>query len=692
MKISHKLILLSGIPLLAFLILSFVYAHIFEIEQDRIANVVNNTRLYVPLSDLIHHLQTERGLSNGYLVTRQRDRMDAQRKKVDTCIAAVFDAFTRTRLTDQQRQKVTANVNRIAAIRKSVDQDMSSADLMSGYSSIVEALMQHERNLAALSQHGDITEIFTTLELLELAKESAGRLRGSLSGVLTANKPIDLKRFRELVVLKAHTDANTFSPVMSLEPEGQKKLQQMRQSQAWENSNLAILSVLTNYTRGDYGFKGDVYFQDMTQAINVLAELRDLEFKEMARRLDSSYETTHNRLLQLRLTMAIITLTILIFVVYSILSITRPIQRLIGYSTGIAEGNLDQAHPTGMKHELGALCRALTTMVGSLKEMLQKSEEGQEIARAQTEKARQAMLEAEEAKGRAEKARAEGMLAAAGQLGGVVEGLSQATDILEEHIAQAEEDAKQQAAHITETATAMEEMNSTVLEVAKNASQASEVSAVTREKAANGADVVQQAIAGIESVRQQSIKLKEDMAALDHNAKGISQVMGVISDIADQTNLLALNAAIEAARAGDAGRGFAVVADEVRKLAEKTLNPTSEVGKTIQAILTSAAESTQQMEHAVLSVEEATRLVNLSGEALQEIVSMADATADQVRAIATAAEEQSATSEEINRSLSNINSIAGDVVNIMGDSGTAMQNVAEQSRVLSNLMTEMKKV
>ena len=94
----------------------------------------------------------------------------------------------------------------------------------------------------------------------------------------------------------------------------------------------------------------------------------------------------------------------------------------------------------------------------------------------------------------------------------------------------------------------------------------------------------------------------------------------------------------------------------------------------------------------MLSVEEATRLVNLSGEALQEIVSMADATADQVRAIATAAEEQSATSEEINRSLSNINSIAGDVVNIMGDSGTAMQNVAEQSRVLSNLMTEMKKV
>ena len=234
-------------------------------------------------------------------------------------------------------------------------------------------------------------------------------------------------------------------------------------------------------------------------------------------------------------------------------------------------------------------------------------------------------------------------------------------------------------------------MNATVLEVARNAGQASDASGATREKAGSGASVVHEAINGMETVRQQSLKLRQNMAQLDDDAKGITQIMGVISDIADQTNLLALNAAIEAARAGDAGRGFAVVADEVRKLAEKTMASTTEVGRTIAAIQASARESTSQMDEAVVSVEEATRLVNLSGTALQEIVSMADVTADQVHAIATAAEEQSATSEEINRSLTNINGISGEVVNIMHESAKAVQEVSTQADVLNRLMEEMKK-
>ena len=112
------------------------------------------------------------------------------------------------------------------------------------------------------------------------------------------------------------------------------------------------------------------------------------------------------------------------------------------------------------------------------------------------------------------------------------------------------------------------------------------------------------------------------MAELDDHAKAISQIMGVISDIADQTNLLALNAAIEAARAGEAGRGFAVVADEVRKLAEKTMSSTTDVGNAITAIQHSAGQSIQQVEKAVGNVEEATDFSNRSGEALKEIVGM----------------------------------------------------------------------
>lgn len=106
----------------------------------------------------------------------------------------------------------------------------------------------------------------------------------------------------------------------------------------------------------------------------------------------------------------------------------------------------------------------------------------------------------------------------------------------------------------------MEEMNATVLEVARNAQQAADVSHQARQQAQEGSKIVSDAVKSIESVHVQSISIREDMRTpRGKQAEGIGQIMGVIADIADQTNLLALNAAIEAARAGDAGRGFAVL-------------------------------------------------------------------------------------------------------------------------------------
>ena len=122
-------------------------------------------------------------------------------------------------------------------------------------------------------------------------------------------------------------------------------------------------------------------------------------------------------------------------------------------------------------------------------------------------------------------------------------------------------------------------------------------------------------------------------------------------DFADQTNLLALNAAIEAARAGDAGRGFAVVADEVRKLAEKTLNSTKDVSAAIAAIQNSSNVILKNMDESIVKVNSATDLANQSGTALKTIVHDAEISNDQIRAIATASEEQSAASEEINHSI-----------------------------------------
>ena len=273
---------------------------------------------------------------------------------------------------------------------------------------------------------------------------------------------------------------------------------------------------------------------------------------------------------------------------------------------------------------------------------------------------------------------------AVGRISGISGGLSRG-------IQQSDSGAAVSAQRLAEAAASMNEMNATVREVAKNAEAASGASALTREKAEAGAQVVEKAVRSIKQVHQLSLDLREDMGQLDEHARSINRIMNVISDIADQTNLLALNAAIEAARAGDAGRGFAVVADEVRKLAEKTMASTTDVGNAIKAIQQSAGQSAEQVDIAVRIIDEATEFAGKSGEALQQIVEMADSTADQVRTIATASEQQSASSEEISRSISHVNAIAGDTAQAMQAAAGAVTDLAEQTRALSGLIENMKK-
>ena len=237
----------------------------------------------------------------------------------------------------------------------------------------------------------------------------------------------------------------------------------------------------------------------------------------------------------------------------------------------------------------------------------------------------------------------------------------------------------------------MNEMNATVQEVAKNAGSASAASADTKEKAQAGAQVVEKAVRSIEQVHQMSLELKGDMTQLNEHAQDITRIMGVISDIADQTNLLALNAAIEAARAGEAGRGFAVVADEVRKLAEKTMASTNDVGNAIKAIQESTAKSMVGVDNAVERIGEATELAGRSGEALQEIVATVEITADQVNAIATASEEQSAASEEINQSIVQVNDMSRQTAEAMGEAARAVSDLAAQAQGLTELIEAMKK-
>ena len=375
------------------------------------------------------------------------------------------------------------------------------------------------------------------------------------------------------------------------------------------------------------------------------------------------------------------------------LFIIRGVLRQLGKDPGALDGvakrvvggdyNVDDGSP-----KIGVY-GSIVEMVNALKTHIENAQRESENAREQSARAQEAMQQAEAASKEAQ-AKTEAMLVAADKLEAVGNVVSSASAELSAQIEQSDRGAAESASRLSEAATAMNEMNATVQEVAKNAGAASTASAETKEKAEAGAQVVEKAVHSIEQVHQMSLELKDDMAQLNEHAQDITRIMSVISDIADQTNLLALNAAIEAARAGEAGRGFAVVADEVRKLAEKTMASTNDVGNAIKAIQESTTKSMTGVDNAVERIGEANELASRSGAALQEIVATVEATADQVNAIATASEEQSAASEEINQSIVQVNDMSKQTAEAMAEAARAVSDLAAQAQGLTDLIQDLK--
>ncbi|MDO9084140.1 MAG: methyl-accepting chemotaxis protein [Humidesulfovibrio sp.] len=375
-----------------------------------------------------------------------------------------------------------------------------------------------------------------------------------------------------------------------------------------------------------------------------------------------------------------------------LMGITRPLGRLVGYSLNVAGGKLDATIEGSYHAELGELKDSLTLMVGRLKEEIAIAKQQESIAAEKTCEGEKTLLALQRAEDEAKVQTKQAVTAIVEKLKGASNDVLSSVMTAMMEIEDIHNEAEQQMGHIGEVATAMDEMTATVIEVAKNAGSAAEGADNTRQSAEDGARVVESSVKAINTVQDLTVQLKTNMVALHTQADGIGQIMGVISDIADQTNLLALNAAIEAARAGDAGRGFAVVADEVRKLAEKTMKATKEVAEAVHAIQGAAKLNMDGTDAAAQAVEQATTYANESGEALKRIVQLVAGTSDQVRSIATASEEQSAASEEIDRVIGKVRSASQVALDNTATAANAVAKTSNAARTLQDEIEDLEKM
>jgi methyl-accepting chemotaxis protein len=213
---------------------------------------------------------------------------------------------------------------------------------------------------------------------------------------------------------------------------------------------------------------------------------------------------------------------------------------------------------------------------------------------------------------------------------------------------------EEQAASLEETSAAMEELTSTVRRNAENAQEASRSANDTRDVADRGGQVV--------------AKTVEAMAKIEESSQKITDIIGVIDEIARQTNLLALNAAVEAARAGEAGRGFAVVASEVRSLAQRS----SQAAKDIKDLITNSS----------VQVKEGVDLVNQAGTSLDEIVTSIKKVADIVTDIANASAEQATGIDQINKALTQMDEVTQQNSALVEENAATAKTLEHQAKMM----------
>ena len=215
---------------------------------------------------------------------------------------------------------------------------------------------------------------------------------------------------------------------------------------------------------------------------------------------------------------------------------------------------------------------------------------------------------------------------------------------------------EEQAASLEETSASMEEMSATVKKNADNAQQANQSAGATRDVADRGGQVVAKAV--------------EAMARIEESSRKISDIIGVIDEIARQTNLLALNAAVEAARAGEAGRGFAVVASEVRSLAQRS----SQAAKDIKDLITNSNSQ----------VKDGVDLVNRAGTALNEIVESIKKVAVVISDIAAASAEQATGIEQVNKALTQMDEVTQQNSALVEENAATAKTLEQQAKAMSD--------
>jgi len=682
---NKKLAMLLALPIGAIIF----YASFSVLDAQHAVNSMRTVARFVSFtqsaSALVHELQKERGMSAGFIGSHGKkfaDRLPQQRSAVDSKVQGLkkeLDLLRTDRgdskafgvaLLDDGIDGAVRRLDQLSSMRSSIDQfSVSMQKMLPYYTGTIATFSIMTDDLAkvmtnpedfqaqGMTANADMAVMLITFNHLSAIKEASGIERAVLTGAFSKGEfaPALYDKFISLISKQQGVEG-----VMLRIAEARmvKKYHQVMQGAVIDRvltfRKLAHEGNLKGKLDGDAG----EWFAAATARLKLLRSLEKFMLNTIngdAKNILDESITARNEEAALS---AVILLLILILAVVIAKNITGRTQGVLRSIQAVAEGKLDQAIVNEASDELGQVMDGL--------ELMRKDLAAAVALREKQAAEEQAMMQR---KLEIQQREAEVVHTFEGEISTISDSLRQIT---------------KQVSEGTQLVAAAAEESSMQAEAAANGAQSAEgnvstVAAAAEELSASIAEVsrqVQQAEIIVAEAVQAAEGTTTTVQNLSHATSEISQVIGIITDIASQTNLLALNASIEAARAGDAGRGFAVVAGEVKDLASQTAAATEKISTQIQCLQTESEQS-------ATAIENISRIIKQVGELTSSINVAADEQATAANEISESVQEASARVNDVTASVADVSSASVDTSKAASDMLTGSQQLEESTAQLN---------
>ncbi|MBF0203249.1 MAG: methyl-accepting chemotaxis protein [Desulfamplus sp.] len=543
--------------------------------------------LFKNTSNLINELQKERGKTSLFLSNKSagQEDLNSQRKISDEKIPLFLESLTKAAIDQNDKDAVKDINGRIRELRDKIGTSLMDPVIATrGYSLLMNTLFDTMSATANKPTARGIGKAMTSLLLLESAKESAGILRATVSGILAKNGPVPQTVLDMVLSLKAGIDINITSRALALPEASMRKIENLKNQEHWLKRDAMIARVIERYQKGEFELDPKEYFKISTMVVDDLGKLVGEEVLKIQERVTSIEKEIKSAVMMSIIQIIGAFLVSIIFALVMAAKIGKPLRHTVRMLQDISEGEGDLTYrlDDSQSDETGEMSHWFNVFISKIQNiMIDVNQSFQGLASASTELMSVSKQTASSVKVMAEQATS----------------VTKDAEIAGNNTHSVSMTMEETSSNLTSVAAATEEMSATIGEVASNAEKARLVS--------------EQAIT-------QASEITRLMETLGQAAREIGQVTETITEISSQTNLLALNATIEAARAGEAGKGFAVVANEIKALAKQTAGATEDIKTKISGVQNSAASATNDMVKVNGVIHEMETIISSIAAAIEE--------------------------------------------------------------------------